>query len=74
MEEQRVEEDRFWIVCNPANVSVHAQYVAHPSVLDAAVEARRLAQKDPGKKFLVMEPVGGYIYTKESGEEEVQLK
>lgn len=69
----RNKEDKFFIVCNPANHHAQSRYLKHATFGSAVGEARRLAQVNKGNKFLVFEPVGGFVCVEDGVMEEVQL-
>jgi len=69
----RNKEEKFFIVCNPVNHHAQSRYLKHETFGSAVVEARRLAQINKGNKFLVFEPVGGFVCVEDGAMEEVKL-
>lgn len=67
------EIDRFWLVCRDDKVRTHSKYKKHPTLAAAVAEARRLAKKHSGNKFLVMEAIGGFMCPERKGMQEVKI-
>lgn len=59
MKKQKVGER--YIVCNVDSSTHQRRFRIHRKFSQAVEQAQTLARKNPGEKFMVMEPIGGYV-------------
>lgn len=51
-----------YIVCNVDGSTHQQRFRIHRDILQAVGQAQFLSKRCPGKKFVVMEAVGGYLF------------
>lgn len=54
-----------YIVCNVDGSTHQRRFRIHKNILHAVEQAQLLSKRNPGKKFMVMESIGGYVFRDE---------